>query len=43
MHYFPTRARFVAEAVRHLAFKLAAELREQDTLPPALRPPAGSS
>jgi AcrR family transcriptional regulator len=35
MHYFPTRARFVAEAVRHLAFKLAAELREeQDTLRP---------
>ena len=30
MHYFPTRARFVAEAVRHIAFKLAAELREQD-------------
>jgi AcrR family transcriptional regulator len=34
MHYFPTRARFVADAVRHLAFKLAAELREQDTLHP---------
>jgi AcrR family transcriptional regulator len=34
MHYFPTRARFVAEAVRHLAYKLAAELREQDTLHP---------
>jgi len=34
MHYFPTRARFVAEAVRHVAFKLAAELREQDTLHP---------
>src|SRR6202050_1873244 len=34
MHYFPTRARFVAEAVRHLAFKLAAELREQDTMHP---------
>ena len=32
MHYFPTRARFVAEAVRHLAFRLAAELREQDAL-----------
>ena len=26
---FPTRARFVADAVRHLAFKLAAELREE--------------
>jgi AcrR family transcriptional regulator len=34
MHYFPTRARFVAEAVRHVAFKLADELREQDTLQP---------
>jgi AcrR family transcriptional regulator len=34
MHYFPTRARFVAEAVRHLAFKLAAELRERDTMHP---------
>jgi AcrR family transcriptional regulator len=34
MHYFPTRARFVAEAVRHVAFKLAAELREHDTLHP---------
>jgi AcrR family transcriptional regulator len=35
MHYFPTRGRFVAEAVRHLAFKLAAELREeQNTLQP---------
>ena len=32
MHYFPTRARFVAEAVRHVAFKLAAELRERDSL-----------
>jgi AcrR family transcriptional regulator len=32
MHYFPTRARFLAEAVRHVAFKLADELREQDTL-----------
>ncbi len=32
MHYFPTRAQFVAEAVRHVAFKLAAELREQDSL-----------
>ncbi len=30
MHYFPTRAQFVAEAVRHVAFKLNAELREQD-------------
>jgi len=27
MHYFPTRALFVAEAVRHVAFKLADELR----------------
>lgn len=34
MHYFPTRGRFVAEAVRHVAFKLAAELRERDTLHP---------
>lgn len=34
MHYFPTRAAFVAEAVRHVAFKLAAEMREQDTLQP---------
>jgi AcrR family transcriptional regulator len=34
MHYFPTRASFVAEAVRHVAFRLAAELREQDTLHP---------
>jgi AcrR family transcriptional regulator len=34
MHYFPTRARFVAEAVRHLAFKLASELRERDTMHP---------
>jgi AcrR family transcriptional regulator len=32
MHYFPTRARFLAEAVRHLAFKLAAEMREQEEL-----------
>jgi AcrR family transcriptional regulator len=29
MHYFPTRAQFVAEAVRHVAVKLAAELRAQ--------------
>jgi AcrR family transcriptional regulator len=34
MHYFPTRARFVAEAVRHVAIKLMAELRERDTLHP---------
>ena len=34
MHYFPTRARFVAEAVRHVAFKLASELREQDQRQP---------
>ncbi len=27
MHYFPTRARFLAEAVRHVAFRLAGELR----------------
>lgn len=32
MHYFPTRARFLAEAVRHVAFKLAAEVRERDEL-----------
>ena len=32
MHYFPTRARFLADAVRHVAFKLAAEVREQDEL-----------
>jgi AcrR family transcriptional regulator len=32
MHYFPTRARFVADAVRHVALKLATELREQDAL-----------
>jgi AcrR family transcriptional regulator len=32
MHYFPTRVTFLAEAVRHVAFKLAAELREQDAL-----------
>jgi AcrR family transcriptional regulator len=29
MHYFPTRAKFVAEAVRHVALKLAGEVREQ--------------
>jgi len=29
MHYFPTRAAFVAAAVRHVAVKLLAELREQ--------------
>ena len=29
MHYFPTRAEFVAESVRHLAIKLMAEVREQ--------------
>jgi AcrR family transcriptional regulator len=34
MHYFPTRARFVADAVRHVAFKLAAELREDHTRHP---------
>jgi AcrR family transcriptional regulator len=34
MHYFPTRGRFVAEAVRHVAFMLAHELREQGTLHP---------
>jgi len=32
MHYFPTRARFLAEAVRHVAFKLAAEVRSQSEL-----------
>ena len=32
MHYFPTRADFVAEAVRHVAVKLVDELREQETL-----------
>lgn len=32
MHYFPTRARFLAEAVRHVAFKLAGEVREQEEL-----------
>ena len=32
MHYFPTRAQFVAEAVRHVAFKLDGELREHDAL-----------
>jgi AcrR family transcriptional regulator len=32
MHYFPTRARFLAEAVRHVAFKLAAEVRDQHDL-----------
>jgi AcrR family transcriptional regulator len=31
MHYFPTRARFVAEAIRYLALKLLAEMREQDS------------
>lgn len=34
MHYFPTRARFVADAVRHLAYKLASELREDDNRHP---------
>lgn len=29
MHYFPTRAQFVAEAVRHVAVELAGEMREQ--------------
>ncbi len=33
MHYFPTRAEFVAEAVRHVAVKLVHELREQDDAP----------
>jgi AcrR family transcriptional regulator len=32
MHYFPTRARFVAEAIRHVAFKLDVQLRERDAL-----------
>jgi AcrR family transcriptional regulator len=30
MHYFPTRARFVAEAVRHVAFRLMGELRDRE-------------
>jgi AcrR family transcriptional regulator len=34
MHYFPTRARFVAEAIRYLALKLLAEMREQDSVHP---------
>jgi AcrR family transcriptional regulator len=34
MHYFPTRARFVADAVRHLAYRLASELREDTTRHP---------
>ncbi len=29
MHYFPTRERFLAEAVRHLAVRLFDEVREQ--------------
>jgi AcrR family transcriptional regulator len=32
MHYFPTRAEFVAEAIRHVAVKLSSELREQESL-----------
>jgi AcrR family transcriptional regulator len=32
MHYFPTRGAFVAEAIRHVALKLASELREQESL-----------
>ena len=32
MHYFPTRALFLAEAVRHVSFKLFDELREQSRL-----------
>lgn len=32
MHYFPTRALFLAEAVRHVAVKLFDELRERDQL-----------
>jgi AcrR family transcriptional regulator len=32
MHYFPTRALFLAEAVRHVAVKLVHELREQAQL-----------
>jgi AcrR family transcriptional regulator len=34
MHYFPTRASFVAEAIRHVALRLAAEMRERDTQHP---------
>jgi AcrR family transcriptional regulator len=32
MHYFPSRAAFLAESVRHVTLKLMAELREQDGL-----------
>lgn len=32
MHHFPTRGSFVAEAVRHLATQLSAELRERAAL-----------
>jgi AcrR family transcriptional regulator len=32
MHYFPTRAAFVGEAVRHVARGLVSELRERDSL-----------
>ena len=32
MHYFPTREAFVAEAIRHVAARIDAELREQDAL-----------
>jgi AcrR family transcriptional regulator len=32
MHYFPTRAAFLAEAVRHVAFRLAAEVRDHDAV-----------
>src|SRR6478672_11626480 len=30
MHYFPSRATFLAEAVRHVTLKLMAELREHE-------------
>jgi AcrR family transcriptional regulator len=30
MHYFPTRGRFVAEAIRHVALKLVAALSESE-------------
>jgi AcrR family transcriptional regulator len=32
MHYFPTRAAFLADAVRHVAVKLLAEVRERDAV-----------
>jgi AcrR family transcriptional regulator len=32
MHYFPSRERFLAEVVRHVALRLVEEVREQDRL-----------